>query len=356
MTHVALAASYHAGKFLQPRDPSRRVYFPEDGTVYFKVEEAKYGLLKPQQATAECGRDVFAAACRGQHLRVRAWTVLNHNSRLGFLHPEVVARNAWDDPYYYSLCPSHGAVRDYAVTLCSELGEKYPLECLLLETPGWMVYDHGYHHEFAQVDVTDELARLLGLCFCDACTRDSAAAGVDALPLKRAVVARCDELLAGDAKGSAVCEADLAPFHAWRATVVTDFCRRIRDEVPSEVGVRVISTCQRPHSTAYLEGTNLAALASVCDGLELPLYQPSAREMSDDLRYVVEAVGSSDRLSAIVRPGLPDMRSAEQLGETLAALTAAGIDDLSFYNFGLLPAKSIDWTEQAVGSMWSAAQ
>ncbi|MEI9902878.1 MAG: hypothetical protein WDN06_02025 [Asticcacaulis sp.] len=28
MGHVAVAASYHAGKFLQPRDPRARVYFP----------------------------------------------------------------------------------------------------------------------------------------------------------------------------------------------------------------------------------------------------------------------------------------------------------------------------------------
>ena len=356
MTHVAIAASYHAGKFLQPRDLHQRVYFPEDGTVYFQADEGRYGLLKPLRATAHRECDVFESACSGQHLSIRAWTVLNHNARLGYLHPEVVARNAWGDPYYYSLCPSHGAVRDYAVALCADLGARYPLDCLLLETPGWLVYDHGYHHEFAQVDVTGELGRLLGLCFCDACTTNAKASGVDAEPLKRAVAARCDMLLVGDGGDAGVLEAELAPFHAWRATVVTDLCRRVREEVRAEVGVRVISTCQRPHSTAYLEGADLAALAAVCDGLELPLYQPSAREVADDLAYVAGAIGSADALSAILRPGLPDMRSAEQLDETLAALAAAGVNDLSFYNFGLLPARSIDWTERAVAAMRSATQ
>ena len=32
---VTLALSYHAGKFISPRSTQRRVYFPEDGAVYF---------------------------------------------------------------------------------------------------------------------------------------------------------------------------------------------------------------------------------------------------------------------------------------------------------------------------------
>ena len=35
MNSVSLATSYHAGRFLQPRSPVRKAYFPEDGTIYF---------------------------------------------------------------------------------------------------------------------------------------------------------------------------------------------------------------------------------------------------------------------------------------------------------------------------------
>ena len=35
LNSVSLASSYHAGRFLQPRSPKRKVYFPEDGTIYF---------------------------------------------------------------------------------------------------------------------------------------------------------------------------------------------------------------------------------------------------------------------------------------------------------------------------------
>ena len=37
---VSMATSYHAGRFLQPRSPQQKAYFPEDGTVYFRPDES----------------------------------------------------------------------------------------------------------------------------------------------------------------------------------------------------------------------------------------------------------------------------------------------------------------------------
>ena len=39
---VSLATSYHAGRFLQPGNPRRRVWFPQDGTVYYTVDPARW--------------------------------------------------------------------------------------------------------------------------------------------------------------------------------------------------------------------------------------------------------------------------------------------------------------------------
>ena len=43
---VTVAGSYHAGKFLRPHGKGK-VYFPEDGTVYFKANPERYGAIKP---------------------------------------------------------------------------------------------------------------------------------------------------------------------------------------------------------------------------------------------------------------------------------------------------------------------
>jgi hypothetical protein len=39
---VSLATSYHAGRFLQPGNPRRKVYFPQDGTVYYRLDPARW--------------------------------------------------------------------------------------------------------------------------------------------------------------------------------------------------------------------------------------------------------------------------------------------------------------------------
>ena len=49
-----------------------------------------------------------AAEERG--LAVHGWTVFLHADRLGALHPDVVPRNAFGDPYPTDLCPAHPEV------------------------------------------------------------------------------------------------------------------------------------------------------------------------------------------------------------------------------------------------------
>ena len=44
---ISLATSYHAGRFLQPRSPCRKAYFPEDGTIYFKPTASALGGASP---------------------------------------------------------------------------------------------------------------------------------------------------------------------------------------------------------------------------------------------------------------------------------------------------------------------
>ena len=45
---ITLASSYHAGKFIRPRGRAGKVYFPEDGVVYFRHDAKAYGEIRPQ--------------------------------------------------------------------------------------------------------------------------------------------------------------------------------------------------------------------------------------------------------------------------------------------------------------------
>ncbi len=336
---VTLAASYHAGKFIHPGDPRARVYFPEDGTVYFQPRRG-YGLLSPQVAAVTQARDVLAELCERDDIGVNAWTVLNHNTRLGMAHPELAARNAFGDVYPYSLCPSQPEVRQYGVTLCADIAEGYGVRRLLLETPGWLTYGHGFHHEFAQVPSNPWLDAMLGLCLCDRCRAGAKAAGIDAEGLAARIRHAVDVFLDGDAPAPSLdawsaADPDLAAFHAFRCEVVTSLVADIRAEVNPAVAVKVISTCQRPHATAWLEGHDLAALDAASDGLELPLYQPDAAAVLADARYVLDRVPAA-RTSVILRPGHPDLTTETDLVAALDGLKAHGVTDFAFYNLGML--------------------
>ena len=57
---ITVAGCYHAGKFLQPHGREGKVYFPDDGTVYFKADPSRYGAIKPILSGLVHERDVLS--------------------------------------------------------------------------------------------------------------------------------------------------------------------------------------------------------------------------------------------------------------------------------------------------------
>ena len=195
---ITLAGSYHAGKFLRPHGQTGKVYFPEDGTAYFRTEASRYGKIKPVENSILTERDILEECCNRSDMGVNSWVVLMHNSLLGQKHLECCVANAFGDRYIYSLCPSNPAVREYAVSLCRDLTDRYPVRGMSLETPGFLPFEHGYHHEFALVKQNVWLNNLLGLCFCPDCIGGATTAGIDAERLRVDVREMVDNYLSSD--------------------------------------------------------------------------------------------------------------------------------------------------------------
>lgn len=356
---ISLAASYHAGKFIQPRDPAARVYFPEDGTIYFQPQSRAYGRLQPAVASITSRADMLRVLTARNDIAINAWLVLNHNTRLGLAHPDVTVRNCFGDPYIYSLCPSHPCVRQYCIALASDVADNYAVASVLLESAGYLAYAHGFHHEFAQVAPNVWLEAMLALCFCEHCRSGAAADGVDAEALARRIRTAIDEHLSADVEMNAAqalarlaqwnaTDPDLGRLHEWRAKVVTTLVAEIRAAVRFGVGVKVISTTQRPHDMTYIEGGDLAALHRVSDGLEAPLYQADPAAVERDLCHVLSRTGGPERLGIILRPGFPDIASEPQLAETMQRIRARGIDSFAFYNYGLLRPANLEWLRRCL--------
>ncbi|MBC3831518.1 hypothetical protein H8K33_08350 [Undibacterium amnicola] len=354
ITDVTVATAYHAGKFIRPhaKNPPR-VIFPEDGVTYFDPDLQRYSEIQPQAHSDETLLAVLPALLKDGRLKVHGWTVLLHNTRLGTEFPQYTVKNAFGDPYVYSLCPMQAAVFDYAVNLCTDLSHQHALHSIVLETPGWQPYGHGYHHEFAQVASNPWLDNMLGMCFCDACKSAAKDKGIAIDALQTRVQNNISNYLALPADAQAdqaaswtqaelLTDPELLAFISMRQDRVTQLVSAIRAAIPSNCELAVIPTVQRPTAACWSEGSDLKALSEVADYIEIPFYEPTASRAIADAWESLRQIGKPEKIRAILRPGLPDLNQGADLAPAMKGIQALGIKDFAFYNYGLLPQYQLD--------------
>jgi hypothetical protein len=361
---VTIAGSYHAGKFLRPKGRAGKVYFPEDGTIYFHPDLARYGDIKPRPNGLLREKDVLRELTQTPDVATNAWMVLLHNTPLGMAHPDVTVRNAFGDRYPYSLCPAAPPARAYAVALASDIADNYAISGMSLESPGFAPYVHGYHHEFALMKSNRWLEAQLGLCFCSHCLAGAGAAGVDAGRLKAQVAEDVDAYLDSDVDfppdmAEAFWLADtrsdgaLKAFLDWRNAVVSSLVAEIRAAVRPGVNVAIIPSVARPTGGAWYEGSDLAAIAESAGILEACFYEPTPMRVKSELFDLRRRLRGKGKLRAILRPSHPDIDNRAAFVEACRALGEGGVKEVAFYNYGHLRAANLGWIAgalQAIGS------
>jgi hypothetical protein len=362
---VTIAGSYHAGKFLRPHGRAGKVYFPEDGTVYFKANPARYGAIKPVANSLLSSQDVLRELTSQDRMKTNVWLVLLHNTLLGSAHPDSAVSNAFGDRYVYNLCPSAPDARAYAIGLAQDVTETYPVSGLSMETPGFLPYAHGFHHEFALNRPNRWLDSQLGLCFCPHCLKGAKAAGINAARLKTQVAEDVSAYLASDLDYPAdMAEAfwaadtrtdgDLKAYLDWRCTVVTSLVRDIRGAVRKEVDVAVIPSVARPTGGAWYEGSDLAALADATGIIEACFYEPGATRVKADLFDIRRRLRGKGHLRGIVRPAFPDLETKGDFLAAMQALGAGGVSEVAFYNWGHLRSANIGWIADGLRALEAA--
>ena len=358
---VTLAGSYHAGKFIRPRGKGGKVYFPEDGTVYFRPEAKRYGRIKPVENSLNASRDFFAELTKAG-LPVNAWMVLLHNTRLGEAYPDVTVENAFGDRYVYALCPSAPDARAYAVALCRDISDRYPILGISAESPGFAPYVHGYHHEFALMKQNRWFDNMMGLCFCDHCRKGAKAAGIDADGLRARVRADVDSWLASDFDlpddmaeafwlADTRSDGELGRFLSWRGDVTTSLVAEIRSAMRADAAFAIIPSVARPTGGAWYEGSDLRALANAAGIIEACFYEPSAERVKVDAWDVKRRLRGEGAIRGILRPAHPDLKSRGEVVAAVQGLHAAGITDVAFYNYGHLRPASLAWIGDALAEM-----
>ena len=357
---VSLATSYHAGRFLQPGNPRRKVYFPQDGTVYYRLDPSRWEgqTIRALQADVVAAEGDYLAALVDRRERggpqVSCWTVCLHNTRLGLAHPDHVMRTAHGDPHFYALCPSSPAARDYVATLVREVAEVYAPDQIELETPEFMGFSHGFHHEKDGLGLTPEEDFLLGLCFCTHCRQAAMAAGVPFDEARARVVSLLDAAFARPlpqrsfpdfpARGPAAFDGEpaLAAFLRWRPQAVTSLVAQVAADVPGTTELAVID-----YDGSWAGGLDIAALAPHLGGILYCAYFAPPERVGALLAPVKAALGPGKHLTAGFQLFHPTLADAADLAARVAAARFHA-DGLNFYNLGLVPPARLAWMHAAL--------
>lgn len=372
---ISLAVSYHAGKLLLPHNPRRKVYYPEDGALFFQPDLTAFAhsVIKPHVSTLAQAVDPLAALCQvaeQAQLEVIAWTVTLHNTRLGLLYPEYTPRNAFGDSAIMYLCPAHPEVQAYICALSADLARRYPLRAIQLEALHFMPFVHGFHHEMQQMTVTPALQVLLGLCFCDACLARARAARVDGERVRAFVAQELEArlLVEREAEGEeawlqpfwgACLEGELERYIALRSETIAHLWSEVSQAVhavshvqvhlqdPSAAGVDRFSAAD----LAWLSGLEIPPRAGMADGVTLPGYIADLAVFQREIDLYCSRVLPVLPLEIGLRPALPDCRSSEDLAAKVAYCAERGVTGVSFYNYGMLPLSRLRWIRDALASL-----
>jgi len=357
---VSLATSYHAGRFLQPGNPRRRVYFPQDGTVYYRPDPARWQghEITPRVADiVETEGDMLGALTTRRDAggpAVSCWTVCLHNTRAGMAHPDHVMRTAQGDPHFYGLCPSSPAARAYVTTMVAEISQTYHPDRIELESPDFMGFSHGFHHEKDGLGLLAEDDFLLGVCFCRHCLTRATAAGIDAAAAQAQVARLLDAAFARElpqpqfpdfpAQGINAFAAlpDILAYLQWRSEPVTSLIAQIKSVTHPDTTLLLIDA-----EGTWAGGIDLPAIIPHIDGILHCAYFTAPERINGLMARTRAALGPEKSLIAGFQLFHPNLADAGDL-QNRVAQTAPHVDGHNFYNLGLVPPARLRWITQAL--------
>ena len=352
---LAMATSYHDGRWLTPWHPERRVRFLEDGTVHFRPG-IDYGELRPLPSSEvpESGASPLESLCAeaaGNGLAVRAWNVFGHNTRLGTRYPDTTVENAFGDRYPYALCPANAAVQHYHTTMVRDLAAHDGLQTIELEALGQMGIQHSSHHDKKSIAPKGLVAFALSQCFCSACRSIYRDLGHDPSELRAAVrgflTAQLTDACAMEPPPVVTAD-DLDPAQrVWVEAAIAVRAESVRKL--AEAVIAASGTCRRAvqvHPDPWFTGSQLAAGAAAAfpagdervltcygdgpDGIERLLGHAGASAFAD----------SPKRVS--VWPKAPEFGGDEDLERLRELGEQHGVGSLAIYHLGLLPPRTLE--------------
>lgn len=353
LTSISLATAYHAGKFLAPHNPKRKVVFLEDGTVYFRPNAALYGKIKPRvNSLIGKGHDLRKAQEQAVRagLQTRSWVVCCHNTPLGRANPAIVTRTAFGDPLYHNLCPSNPDVRHYLRALVKDIAGQ-GVAVIELEALQFQGYTHGEHHEREGIVLGTVPRFLMGLCFCDSCVKRAQQGGLDLKPVRTFVRTTLEEaFVAPESVADRYPTLDalptglFQPFMEWRTNVVASLIQEVT-EAAGPVAVRPMVSIDPV--ARRMVGMNPERVGAITGGILTPGYVKDGAALRPLLSQL-QALLPDKEITVGFQVGMPESGGKAEFLDRMKTAREMGITSFNFYNYGFIPLKNLEWISESL--------
>lgn len=345
---VALAATYHASRFVTPLHPRRRVLEVPHSAMYTPIREEAWRTrrLTPRPADWLASLDPFndaARRIRATGLPLVAWIVLTHDDNVASENLDLVVRNAWGEFYPYALCPSHDEVRRYCATVAEEVLATAECDGVVLEACGPLGLDHeSLHDKSAMAELGESERALLSLCFCGACR--AGLSGVEIDP--DALAASVRTALSGPpASMEAALGGELATrLAAFRSALSSSLRRLIVARSTRPDATITLHASSSPWATGSFPALGAAPAAGEISSVVVNGWNPDTAP--DGLAAMRESLRGAAALGVYVRPD----RVAGSPAETIGRYAELGVDELHLYHLGLLNRSSLAVAQELVAA------
>lgn len=364
---ILLALSYHTGMFFLPHNPKRKLYYPRP-SLYFQPDQKRYANLKIKPIVNDLAEAQLLGALRSRTaahgMELNAWAVCLHNSALGTTFPECTMVTAFGDHIRTNLCPANPDVRAYMVAMLGDLLNR-DFDSVCVESLEYMSFEHeGFHHEVFGLPFTSFISFLMELCFCPHCRQTASSEGVDVDAVQRFARQEAEEFFAGNAAAGResitwpelkeLVGGELGAFHSIRAKVVTSLYKQIRASVAKGKGPRLEVVDFGPtlrlgaDDSVWESGLDLKGIAPFVDALHPTPYFLTAKQVEQGMDDYRRVAPTGLPLNPAIRSIAPQVTGAQDLLEKVKACRPEAVAGMTFYNYGFMRLKTLDWIKSAL--------
>ena len=364
---INLAVSYHSGRYILPHNPKWRIFFAEEGVVYFEPHNENYvdTILKPKRSERYGHVDILSQVIEGAErygMKVNAWTVCHHNSSFVRQHPEVGIIDPYLNVDYNWMCPNNPDVRNYVKGLVRDLASNYDLNTIQLEsaTFPWGIV-HMDHHETFEVYVEPMVSHLYSTCFCKYCVEKARTLGFDLAGSREKLKDIIEdslhtssyilhplpkEDLYSNFYSLMVESEEIQELLRYKFKVVQEIFKDIK-EVLKEANPKVKLSVITGPASRLNEGVSFLHLDGVVDAFNLMVYYTNPEQVYYHLKWAKRLTRRS-KIYASLRVNYPVAFSPQIIEGEINAAINAGADGIDFYNYGRTPLENLRWIGEAL--------